>query len=120
MKPTEIIMQDAQNNGVDGTILLKHLHNQMGNHQTVLLHENKSVLSLTKIDGGVSVHLYSLDSPMILMKSLILFLKKIRNMPQVKVIYGDTKNQSILRLLGMIGLNVQPSNLPKYTWMARI
>jgi len=120
MKATEIIMQDAQNNGVDGTILLQYLHQQMFNHKTVLLQENKSVLSLTKIDNGVSVHLYSLDSPIILMKSLVSFLKKIRNMPQVKVIYGDTKNESILRLLGMIGLNVEPSNLPKYTWMARI
>ena len=120
MKPTEIIMQDAEKNGVDGTILLRHLHNEMLDNKTILLQENNSVLTLTKINDGVSVHLYTLDNPMTLMKSLVAFLKKIRQMPQVKVIYGDTTNQSILRLLGMIGLNVQPSNLPKYTWMARI
>jgi len=123
MKPSEIIKADAERNGLDFKPLMMHLHQQMQLHQVVILHTNKSVLTITKIpqkDGSVALHLYSFDSPITLINSLAYFFQQIKQIPHISVLYGDTTNQNLLALLGKIGLQVEQSDLPSYTWMARI
>jgi hypothetical protein len=123
MNPSEIIIKNVEQHGLDPKPLMVHLHQLMQLHQVIILHTNNSVLTITKIlghEGSVSLHLYSLDSPIVLMKSLTHFFQQIKQIPHISVLYGDTTNQNLLALLGKIGLQVEQSDLPSYTWMARI
>lgn len=123
MKPSEIIVQDANRHGVNGDQLLRGIAAQIQSGKTFMMNANDSVLTLTKIgdeSNSFALHLFTLDSPLTLAKSLNIFIKTIRNIPGAQSVYGDTDNQQILNLLKRLGVDVLNSDLDGFTWMARI
>jgi len=120
MTPSQIVTQDAQNNGADPQKVLQSAIGQVKSGNTVLMQENNSVLLVTRLgDGRAMLHLFTLDSPLTLRHSLAGFINKIKT-SEIKVVYGDTMNQQLLALLKKVGVDVQKSNLPKFTWMAEV
>ena len=64
MKPSEIILQDSERNGVDGQQLLNGIAAAVKSEQSILLQENDSVLVLSHIQGkpsNFSLHLFTMD-----------------------------------------------------------
>lgn len=123
MTPSEIILQDSQQNGVDGQRILQGLAASIKNKQSLLLQENDSVLVLTHMPDkphNFSLHLFTADSPLTLAKSISVFIKKIRDMEGGQNVYGNTDNQQLLALLKRLGVDVLDSDLEGYTWMAAI
>ena len=123
MTPSEIILQDSQQNGVDGQRILQGLASSIKNKQSLLLQENDSVLVLTHMSDkphNFSLHLFTADSPLTLAKSISVFIKKIRDMEGGQNVYGNTDNQQLLALLKRLGVDVLDSDLEGYTWMAEV
>lgn len=120
MTPSEIVTQDAQNNGVDPQKVLQNALAQVNSGHTIMMQKNNSVLLVTRLgDGRAMLHLFTVDSPLTLRHSLADFINKIKA-SEIKVVYGDTMNQQLLDLLKRVGVDVQKSNLPKFTWMAEV
>ena len=123
MKPSEIILQDSERNGVDGQRLLNGIASQIKTEQSILLQENDSVLVLSHLQGkphNFTLHLFTADAPLTLAKSITSFIKKIRAMEGAQNVYGNTDNQQLLGLLKRLGVDVLDSDLEGYTWMAKI
>ena len=123
MTPSEIILQDSERNGVDGRQLLNGIAQKIKDNQAALIHENDSVLTMSHIGKqprSFALHLFTLDSPLTLAKSLTSFVKTIRKMEGVQNVYGDTDNKQLLALLKRIGVDVLDSDLEGYTWMAKV
>ena len=120
MTPSQIITAEAQQRGVDPKPVLQSTLAQVNSGHTVMLQENNSLLLVTRLgDGRAMVHLSTVDSPLALRSTLAGFLKKLKN-SEIKVIYGDTLNEQLLKLMKKIGFDVEKSNLPKFTWMAKV
>ena len=118
MKASEIIRQDAEQHGVDPDRVLTFIGERVENGQASILQNGDSVLLLTKIGSGdVELHLYTLEQPMALMKSLKHFISIIERTP-IRRVYGKADNPGIIKMLESIGVDVQESDRPEYNWMA--
>jgi hypothetical protein len=120
MKPTEIITADVKNNGGDSTNDLNLLAQAVQQKKVIVLQNNDSVLLLFDIgNGSVEMHLYTVDSPLKLAKSLIQFIKQIRS-TSIKTVYGKDEPKQTLQLLKKFGIDILPSDKTKYKWMAKV
>ena len=123
MKPSEIIVKDAERNGIDGQQLLQGIAYNVKKGNAKIMQSGNSVLTMQRMGDkshAFSLHLFTLDEPLSLAKSLTSFIKTIRNMKGVQNVYGDTDNKQLLALLNRLGVDVQDSNLSGYTWMAKV
>ena len=123
MTPSEIIIQDSERNGVDGQQLLNGIAQQVNDNKAAVIQKNDSVLVMSVIGEqphSFALHLFTLDSPLSLAKSLTSFVKTIRQMQGIQNVYGDTENKQLLALLSHIGVDVLDSDLEGYTWMAKV
>jgi hypothetical protein len=117
-KASYIIKQYMRANGVDPTKRLNAIYRLVKLGDAILLQENQSVLELRKITPGVLYcHLYSLDKPMTLVKSLTKFIQKIKQ-SDIKVLYGMADNPQIIALIKSLGLPVVASDRPEFNWRA--
>jgi len=120
MTPSQIITADAQKHGVDPQQVLTYVAHQIQIGKGNLLQAGESVLLLVHLgQAAAECHLYTMDSPLSLRKSLAHFLEIIRQTP-VKRLYGKADNPGILQMLQMIGLHVEHSDLPQFNWMANV
>jgi NhaP-type Na+/H+ and K+/H+ antiporter len=127
MKPTEIINAEYQKLGKDPSKFLRALNIALNKKLAIIMQENDTVLLLIATnDGNAELHLFTQDSPIKLAKALSRFVDKIRK-SDLKAVYGpkeDVPNsnrlQQTLTMLKTLGVNVQPSDNPKYEWMAKV
>lgn len=120
MTPSEIITQEAQSKNADPTPVLQNLLEQINSGHVIMMQENDSLLFITRLgDKRAMVHLSTVDSPLTLRKSLAGFLKKLKD-SEIDIIFGDTKNEQLLKLMKRVGFDVKKSNVPKFTWMAKV
>jgi len=120
LKPSQIIIADMEKHGNDPVPFLKALTIALQKKAVILMQENNSVLMLTRIGQGmVELHLFTVDSPIKVAKSLIQFIKKIRA-SDIKVVYGADEPTQTLQLLKNLDVNIMPSDNPKYKWMATV
>lgn len=120
MTPSEIIMQEARSQGVDPETALRQTSGAVKSGHAVLLQENNSVLLVVRLgDRRSALYLSTADSPTALKSSFKGFLKKLKN-SEVNTAYIDTKNPQIVRLMKKTGWDMEKSNLPKFTFMAKI
>jgi hypothetical protein len=120
MTPSQILTQDAQNQGEDPQKVLQSALAQVNSGHTIMMQENNSVLLVTRLgDGRAMLHISTLDSPLTLRSSIKGFWKKLKG-SEVKTVYGDTNNQQVIELMKKAGLKIIKSNLPRFTWMAHI
>ena len=120
MTPSQIITADAQKHGVDPQRVLSYVAEQIQSNKANLLQTGESILLLVHLgQSAAECHLYTMDSPLGLRKSLAHFLEIIRQTP-IKRLYGEAENPGILQMLQMIGLHVEHSDLPQFNWMANV
>ena len=121
MKPSEIILKDKNSirDGADKvlTAIGKIVKEKMG----ILLQQNDSVLLLIDIGHkNAELHLYTLDPPLKLARSLKYFIDKIKA-SDLKRVYGTIAfDAPILKMLRDFGIDIQKSDNPKYQWMAKV
>jgi len=117
-KASHIIEQFMISRGQDPAKRLNAIYRLVKLGDSILLQENESVLELRKMEPGVVYsHLYSLDKPMILVKSLTKFIQKLKQ-SDIKVIYGKADNPQIVSLIKSLGLPVTDSDRPEFNWKA--
>ena len=120
MTPVEIITKDAEKRGLDANQVLSNIAALINGHKATLLHHGNTLLFLRGIgDNSVELHLFTDDGPLSLLKALKVFVKNIRHSNLNKV-YGDADNQEVLTLLQKADVDVMPSDLPRYNWMAKV
>lgn len=120
MKPSEIIRKDAIRNKVDPDRLLASISKQLSDKTAIMLQSGDSVLVLKKIgEGKVELHLFTVESPKALMRSLKAFIDKIVG-SGIEYVYGRADNKEILRMLKMLGVEVEESDMKPYNWKAEV
>ena len=126
MTPSQIITQEAQKYGGDADVMLRKINKLVQSKAAILLQKNDSILLLINIAKGVAeLHLFTMDPPAKVADSLKYFISKIKA-SDVKKVYGksneaqDAELQKTLQLLKSMGVDVQKSNNPSYTWMAPV
>lgn len=127
MKPTEIISAEYQTLGKDPSKFLRALNLAINKKMAIIMQENDTVLLLIAIkDGNAELHLFTQDSPIKLARALSRFIDKIRK-SDLKAVYGSSENvpnsnklKQTLTMLKTLGVNVKPSDNPKYEWMAKV
>jgi hypothetical protein len=120
MTPSQIIIQEAQQKGVNPAPIIQDMVARINGGHTVMLQENNSLLLVRRLgDKKAELHLSTVDSPITLKSSLSGFLKKLKD-SELDVVYGDTKNDQLIRLMKKAGWPVKDSNNHKYTWMAKV
>jgi len=120
MKPSEIIVADAVNRGVQPEIVLRRVLKKLKDKTAIMLQENNSVLILEDIGNkSVALYLFTQDQPMTLARSVKSFYETIKK-SEIQAIYGKADNPQIIQLLQIVGVPVQESDLPNYNWMAMV
>jgi hypothetical protein len=126
MTPSEIITKEAQKYGINADILLHKINKLIQSNAGVLLQKNDSLLLLiTVAKHVVELHVFTMDRPAVLADSVKYFISKIRE-SDIKKVYGDNdpkkeaELQKTLKLLKKLGVDVQKSNVPQYSWMAKV
>jgi len=126
MKPTEIISAEYQRLGKDSSKFLKTLNVALRKKLAIIMQENDTILVLIALgDGNVELHLFTADGPFKVAKALAKFINKIRK-SKLKAVYGpkdvpkSNKLQQTLSMLKTLGVDVLPSDNPKYAWMAKV
>lgn len=120
MKPSEIIRKDAIRNKVDPDRLLASISKQLNDKNAIMLQAGDSVLILKKIGKGkVELHLFTVESPKTLMRSLKAFIDKIVG-SGIEYVYGRADNKEILRMLKMLGVEIEESDMEPYNWKAEV
>jgi hypothetical protein len=120
MTPSEIIMADAKRQGVDPKVILDTCAKLIKNKLATIIQDNNSVLLLTFIDRqDVELHLFTVDPPLTLAKSLMGFIRTIKE-SELRRVYGKADNSGILEMLKRIGVNIMESDKPQFNWMAEV
>lgn len=121
MTPSEIIASDrfVQEDGVEKVVswMQQHLADGTG----LLLRSHNSVMFVIRLAPGVvEVHLYTQDTPLMLAAAVREFYSKLKDSDITKV-YGTTpRTPKIVELMRVIGVEVQNSDNPQYSWMANV
>jgi hypothetical protein len=120
MKPTEVIEQDSEKRGINPKAVLFGVHHFIKQGGLLLSDEN-TVLVLQRISkNAFASHLFTTDAPLGLSKSLLKFFRQMQN-KGIHRLYGKADNKEIINLLKQLGqregVEVLPSDLPRYNWM---
>ena len=117
MKPTEIIKAEAKKTGHNANGWLLAIKKLIDKKLALVLQENNSILLVIQLGGNnVEIHLFTTDSPSMVIDSVKKFIKKIKD-SEVKNVYMPTPDDpNIIKVLKRLGLDVQKSDRPKYAW----
>jgi deoxyribodipyrimidine photolyase-like uncharacterized protein len=119
MTPTEIISADIQAHGKDPKADLNAINAAVQAKKGFIMQSGNTVLFLLMISPeAAELHLYTQDRPIAVGKALQSFIDGIRK-SGIKVVYGSEEPQQVLSLLKFLDVTVEPSDNPKYKWMAR-
>lgn len=126
MTPSEIIIQDMRRYGHSDddirrmfTIIKTALDKEIG----LLLQKNNTVLfvhSLPKHAAELSI--YTADSPPAVKTAIKYFIEQLRH-GKFEIVYGADGGEQLnqtLKLLKILGIDVKPSNVKGYKWMAKL
>lgn len=123
MTPEEIIKKSSWASGTDPDANWKTIDAVVKHGGGKLLRHKNSVLFL----GGIpnqrayfSCHFYSTDSPVETKTNGAALFNEVKQIKGIERVYGNTKDQNIIRLMRLVGVDVMPSDLPQYTWMSEI
>jgi hypothetical protein len=121
MTPAEVISEDAQRSGSRPGAAMNYIAIAMDKRKAFILHDNKSVLLLDPIDKDrrkYAVHLFTVDSPIGLLRSVKNLIPEIQGVYGLEYVYGNTKDPQVIQMIRAAGVDVLKSDNPKFTWMA--
>jgi hypothetical protein len=120
MTPAEIITADSEKRGLDANQVLSNIAVLLKKHDATLLHHGNTLLLLRGIGkNNVELHLFTQERSFALLKALKVFIKNIRH-SKIDKVYGQADNKGILAFLKKLDVEVLPSDLPQYNWMAKV
>lgn len=121
MKPSEIIANDPETQKVGAAKVLAGISKLVKSGQGIILQRRNTVLLLIAIDKHVAeVHIYSVDKPVGIGVAMKYFQQQLID-SEIRRVYGSAPLSSpIMRLMGMMGIQVMRSDKPNYTWMANV
>ncbi len=124
LPPSQIITDDLERKAsleeVQQTIEYFAKANDEG--KLFILQENNTIVVLVSIgDGIVEAHLYSVDTPIVMARSMKIMLDELKR-SHLKRMYSnvDEDTPKILALMQRFGTDIQESDNPRYVWMADI
>ena len=121
MTPTQIIMNDPTSleDGYENVIAA--LEQRLDEGSSLLIQKDNSLLFLTKIDdGAVEAHFYTVEEAHKVVSAVQHFINEmIKSGIRVMYIY-DFGDANMERILGMIGLDVLPSDKEQYQFMVNL
>ena len=118
MKPSEIIVADAQRMGANPEEVLTSVQDAVQNKGAVLVRKNNSVLLLIPIQENVAEWaVFTQDDDATLQASVGFFLDETMK-TDANRIYGDAVNNQVTNAIDANGVQLYQSDLPDYDWMA--
>lgn len=121
MTPQEVIVQDCERSGYRPGAVLHGVAVAMDKRGAKLFHDSKSVVILEPIgksSKSFEVHLFTVDPPLPLVRSLQKIGDQIRRVPGLEKVYGQAEPQ-VIKMLRASGFPVEESDLKDFNWMAR-
>lgn len=120
MKASEIISADIQARGENPTEVLNTISAAVKAKKAIVMQSGNTVLYLLIFAPGMAeLHIFTKDRPVAVGKALQEFVDKIRSSGLEKV-YATEAPPQIMALLKFLGVESEPSDNPKYKWMARV
>jgi len=114
----DIIRADLEGESPDDVI--NRITNHLENNKGVLLRKNNTVIFGYKLtEDTVGMHLFTVDSPIKVVRSIEYFVNEALNR-NIKTVYGLTDNKQMYRVFRLLGINVKESDLPQYNWKWKI
>jgi hypothetical protein len=115
---SDIIRKDSPKENPEDVI--RSIRHYLETNQGVLLRRNNTVIFGYKFtDNSAGMHLFTIDSPIKVVKSIKYFVNEASK-HNVKTVYGLTENKQMYKVFKLLGLNVEKSELPQYNWKWQI
>lgn len=121
MTPQEIIAADCERTGHRVGAVMHGVMKAMDKAGAQVLHDNKSVVILEPIEKSkkdFKVHLFTVDSPLGVVRSVQKIVAQIQQVPGLERVYGNAKDPQVIQMLRTAGVAVQKPDKKDYTWMA--
>lgn len=121
MTPSEIIANDPATQKAGAAKVLAGISKLVKSGQGIILQRRNTVLLLIAMDKHVAeLHIYSVDKPVAVGVAMKYFAQQIID-SELKRVYGSAPlNSPIMRMMGVMGFKVMPSDKRNYTWMANV
>jgi hypothetical protein len=121
MTPSQIILNDKTSIRDGAKKVLAAIAAIIKSGSGIMLQKNNSLAVFIGLgDDAVEVHLYTVDSAMALASALKYFYEKMVE-SHIKRVYAiEPAEKNLIGLLKSVGINVQKSDRPEYTWMADV
>lgn len=122
LTPSKIIMSDPHITDEDRQALEQHLPELIENGRAVGIRKNNSVLLLILIaKKQAEVHLYTIDTPIMLASAVEEFIKQLKSSALTKI-YSNMAPETpkLFKLMEKYGLKPEDSDRPEYDWMASV
>ena len=120
MTPQEVVIQDCERTGHRVGAVMYGIARAVDNGAKIF-HDNKSVVVLEPIEkseGDFQVHLFTVDSPSGLVRSIQKIVAQIQAVPNLNRVYGNAKDPQVIKMLRTAGVAVQKPDKDGFTWMA--
>ena len=120
MTPQEVIIQDCERTGHRIGAVMHGVAKAL-DHGAKLFHDDKSVVVLEPIGKSqreYKVHLFTVDSPVGLVRSVRKIVAQIAAIPKLQRVYGNAKDPQVIKMLRTAGVAVQKPDKEGFTWMA--
>ena len=120
MTPQEVVIQDCERTGHRVGAVMYGIAKAVDKGAEIF-HDNKSVVVLEPIEKSKSdfqVHLFTVDSPPGLVRSIQKIVTQIQAVPNLQRVYGNAKDPQVIKMLRTAGVAVQKPDKDGFTWMA--
>lgn len=121
MNATQIIAQDLTNRGKHVHMLMKGITAQIAKGDRQLFQSHNTVMTIKDLGQHEgAVHIFTVDSPLMLVKALADIEQHLKKIKLYHTIYGKVSNAQMIRTLRLAGFHIVHSNKQKYNCMARL
>jgi len=122
LPPSQIIMADLGRKATPQEVqeVLVGLGSLSEQGRLFILQENNTIAVLISIgDGIVDAHLFSVDKPLVMARSLKVILEELKRSHITRMYSNvDEDTPKILALMKHFGVESMQSDKPEYVWMA--
>jgi len=124
LSPSQIITDDLERKATLEEVqqTIEYFSNANNEGKLFILQENNTIVVLISIGDSIAeAHLYSLDTPIVMARSMKVMLDELKR-SHIKRIYSnvDEDTPKVIALMKRFGTNIQESDNPNYVWMADV
>jgi len=120
MTPSQIIIADCKKNGVDPDYYLKTVTHIVQSDLGILLQHGDTILLVIRLgDKKAELHISTADTPVRVKSAIKYFINKLEE-SEINKVYGAGFPRDTIAILKRLKIDVKPSDLKQYGWMANI